>query len=202
MDGFTKIRNGIVEHINDGKLSPFDLGIYTYLQLRADWTTGIVKTCAASIAYGFSDASLTKAIQRSLHRLRDRHYINYPEGYGKRGRYEILIHKYRVAVGRLSGMELNAWKNGFLVKPEYQPWGGERAVGGQSCGGDAAVLRPIQDFKEVEDVKDKISHLKSESEIPEGLRKRMQRDKEMRLAEARVRGFELRNGQIVRKEVF
>ena len=51
MEGFTKIRTGIVYHLNDGRMSPFDLGIYTFLLIRADWKTGITKTCAASIAY-------------------------------------------------------------------------------------------------------------------------------------------------------
>jgi hypothetical protein len=165
MAGFSKIRTGILDHIQDGKMCPFDLGIYVFLHLRADWNTGIVQTCAATIAYQFNDASLTKQVQRSLRRLRDHGYVNYREGTGKRGRYPILLHKYRVAVGELIGRELNAWKNGDLVKPEYEPAGGDGTVVGRSCGGDAAVVRPILDLKDVLDYEDRIPAKNSPEQI-------------------------------------
>src|SRR5690348_13726536 len=107
VDSFTPIRNGLLEHIQDGKLCPFDLGIYVYMHLRADWSTGIFRGCALGIAHGFNDPSLKHHINKALSRLRQRKYINYPKGVGKRGGYEVLINKYQVTVGELLGHRLN-----------------------------------------------------------------------------------------------
>src|ERR1700680_4913948 len=143
MENFTAIRNGILDHIREGKICPFDFGIYVFLHLRADWSSGIFHGCAATIAYQFGDGKLKKPIQRSLHRLRDRKYINYHEGSGQRGGYPVLIHKYAVTVGGLLGRRLNAWTHGDLVRPEYEPEGGRRAGGGHSGGTGRGVGGPI-----------------------------------------------------------
>jgi len=91
MDNFTPIRNGILEHLQGGMLCPFDLGIYLFMDLRADWAKGIFHVCALSIAHGFNDPKLKKHIQKSLVRLRQRQYINYKKGDGTRGGYPILL---------------------------------------------------------------------------------------------------------------
>jgi len=155
MDNFTAIRNGILDHIRDGKICPFDFGVYVFIHLRADWSSGICHACASTIAYQFGDPKLKKHIQRSLHRLRERKYINYLEGNGKRGSCPILIHKYGVAVGGLSGTRLNAWTHGDLVRPEYEPAGGSRAVEGQWGGSRGALEGPILDLKTLQDLQDK-----------------------------------------------
>src|SRR5881394_3813023 len=87
MDNFTTIRNGIREHIKAGKLNPFDLGVYVFLHLWADWATGVCHGCALSIAFMFGDSRLKNHIQQSLRRLRERGYINYRKGDGARGAY-------------------------------------------------------------------------------------------------------------------
>jgi hypothetical protein len=133
MDNFTPLRNGILEHLRDGKLCPFDFGIYALLHLGADWSTGIYHGCAGTIAYQFGAPTLKPHINKTLMRLRERKYINYRKGNGTRGGYPILIHKYEVRISELSGQRLNAWKNGELALPEYEPW---------NCGGTLAALRP------------------------------------------------------------
>lgn len=153
MDNFTAIRNGILEHIQEGKLCPFDLGIYVFLHLRADWSTGIYHGCALGIAHAFNEPSLKHHINKSLIRLRERRYINYPKGCGRRGGYEVLIHKYHVTVGEQSGMRLNAWKHGELCKSEYEQWNGYGTVGEQSRNSGGTVEEPIQDLKTLQDVK-------------------------------------------------
>ena len=80
MDNFTPLRNGILEHLRDGKMCPFDLGVYVLLHLRADWETGIYHGCALALAYQFGDSTLRKHITNSLARLRSRGYINYRKG--------------------------------------------------------------------------------------------------------------------------
>lgn len=120
MDSFLALRRGLRDHIRRGCLCPTDLGIYTYIHFEADWSTGIFTGCALSIAYGFNDPNLKECVQKSLRRLRDRHYINYPKGDGSRGSYPILINKYEITVGDLSGRRLNAWKHGERCQPEYE----------------------------------------------------------------------------------
>jgi hypothetical protein len=148
MDNFTPIRNGLWDHIREGKLCPFDLGIYVFLHLRADWATGIYRGCALTIAHGFNDPSLKLHVNKALIRLRDRQYINYPKGNGTRGGYSVLIHKYEVTVAELSGTRLNAWKHGSLAIPEYEPWNGHGRVEQQSRKSDGRVEEPIQDFNQ------------------------------------------------------
>ena len=87
MENFTPLRNGILEHLRDGKICPFDLGIYVMLQLRADWSTGIYRGCALSVAHQFGDSTLRKHVTKSLFRLREKGYINYRKGDGVRGSY-------------------------------------------------------------------------------------------------------------------
>ncbi len=154
MDNFTAIRNGLLDHIRAGKLCPFDLGVYVFMHLQAEWSTGIYYGCAFGIAHGFNDPNLKEHIQKALRRLRDRQYINYPKGDGKRGSYPILIHKYQVTVGELSGKRLNAWKHGELCQPEYEQQNGRGTVAEQSRNSGGTVAAPIQDFKTVQDVQD------------------------------------------------
>jgi len=155
MDNFTPIRNGIREHISAGNLCPFDLGIYVLLHLRADWATGIFRGCALSIAYAFNDPSLKHHINKSLIRLRERRYINYAKGSGRRGAYEVLIHKYDVTVGQLRGKRLNAWKHGELCRPVYDDWNSGGTAGERSGSGGGRVEEPILDLQDVIDIKTK-----------------------------------------------
>jgi hypothetical protein len=147
MNNFTAIRNGIRQHIKAGKLSPFDLGIYVFLLLWADWATGIYLGCALGIACQFNDPRQKEPIQKSLRRLRDHQYINYKKGDGSRKGYPILIDKYEPTVGELIGKRLNAWKHGELAMPEYVPKLGHATVKEQTRIGKRAGAAPIQDYK-------------------------------------------------------
>jgi hypothetical protein len=153
MECFTPLRNGLSEHIKDGRLGPYDLGVYSFLHLHADWATGVYKGCALTIAFGFGDPSIKEHIQKSLRRLRDRGYINYRKGDGARGAYPILINKYEPRVGELLGTRLNAWKHGELAKPDYEPKNGHGTVVALSRNSEGTVVAPIQEVKEVKEEK-------------------------------------------------
>jgi hypothetical protein len=155
MENFVAIRNGLFEHIAAGKLAPFDLGIYVFLIAKADWGTGIYLGCALTIAFQFGDAKIKEHVQKSLRRLRDRQYINYRNGDGKRGAYPILINKYEPTVGELCGTRLDAWKNGDLVRPEYGSKNSGGTVVAQSRNSGGTVVAPIQDLKTLQDIQDK-----------------------------------------------
>ncbi len=132
-------------------MCPFDLGIYIFLHLRADWKTGIFFGCALTIAYRFGDPAAKAQVQRSLRRLRDRNYINYRNGDGKKNGYPILINKYSVRVGQHLGTRLNAWKYNGLVKPEYEAENGATTAVAHSKNSANAVMPPNQDFKTLQD---------------------------------------------------
>jgi hypothetical protein len=154
MDNFTAIRNGLLEHIRAGKICPFDLGIYTFLQLTMDWETGICFTNARSIAVQFGSTVSAKDVRQSLYRLRQKRYVNYREGDGSRGSYDVLIHKARPTVGRHVGMQLNAFAIGSLDAPVYDLHNNDATVKRLSENSVTTVIGPLQDLKTLQDVQD------------------------------------------------
>ena len=158
MENFTAIRNGLLDHALGGKLSPFDFGLYVFLIMRAGYSTGIYEGCALTIACQFGDPSQKEHVQKSLRRLRNKKYINYRNGDGSRGAYPILINKFDVTVGELSGHRLNAWKHNGLAQPEYERHNGGGTVETLSWHGGGTVVAPNKDLrlKDVEDLKDKV----------------------------------------------
>jgi len=119
-EGFAQIRNGLKEHIEAGKLCPTDLGVYLFLHLYCDYSTGIYKGTALGIAYRMGDATHKCTINKSLARLKKIKFINFRAGNGKRGGYEILIDKFEPTFGELRGRRLNAWKSGANGRPIYE----------------------------------------------------------------------------------
>jgi hypothetical protein len=120
-EGFTKIRNGILEHINAGKFSPSDLGVYLFLHRTCDWRTGIYKGTAIGIAFGFGNVYHKNVVKHALSSLREARFINYRLGTGSKGYYSILIDKFEPTFGPLKGQRLNAWKHGSKVIAAYDP---------------------------------------------------------------------------------
>ena len=155
MDNFTAIRNGLLDHIRDGKLCPFDLGIYLFLHLTEDWETGICFTNARAIAVQFGGRVNAKDVRQSLYRLRERRYVNYRDGDGSRGCYDVLLHKSRPTVGRHVGKQLNAFVAGSLGVPVYESHNSDATVKSVSANTTPTVVSPIQDLKTLQDVQDK-----------------------------------------------
>ena len=157
MNNFTAIRNPLLDHLVAGKLSLFDFGLLVFLIMRADYSSGIYQGCALTIACQCGDPSEKEHIQKALRRLRDKKYINYRNGDGSRGAYPILINKFFVTDGELSGKRLNAWKQANLVLPEYENQNGEATLEALSRNGEGTVKAPNKDNKtqDREDVKTK-----------------------------------------------
>jgi hypothetical protein len=124
MDNFTPLRNGILDHLRDGKISLFEFAIYVCMIMRADWKTGVYTGCAGTLAYQCGEPKSKSKINKVFIQLRRKEYINYRKGDGTRGGYPILINKYDVRIGELIGTRLDAWKHGELAKPEYTPQNG------------------------------------------------------------------------------
>src|SRR6266851_3052633 len=158
MENFTAIRNGLLDHALGGKLSPFDFGLYVFLIMRAGYSTGIYEGCALTIACQFGDPSQKEHVQKSLRRLRHKKYINYRNGDGSRGAYPILINKFDITFGELSGTRLNAWKYNGLAQPQYEPQNGGGTVETRWWHGGGTVVAPNKDLrlKDGEDLKEKV----------------------------------------------
>lgn len=153
MDHYTPIRNGILEHLEQSRLSPLEFALYVMLHLRADWATGIYRGCALTLAYQFGNSHLHLQIKDTLLRLKRKGYINYSPEKGRRGAYEILIHKYEPRLGRLSGTRLNAWKHDDLAKPEYEALASGSPETRLRLAGDSPETRTIQEVRSRESKK-------------------------------------------------
>jgi hypothetical protein len=114
-----RIREGLWEHIAQGRLTPHDVCVYLTLHRHAKWGTGICITSAASIAGNWGGQMKLNTAQVSLGRLRHNGYIKYPEGTGKRGVYPVLIDKYEPQVGPCKGWSLNAGASDDYDNPVY-----------------------------------------------------------------------------------
>ncbi len=88
---FAAIRKGLVEHVRDGRFNATQLGMYVWLHLLADHTTGTVRTNAAVLANELRIHPVT--VRRHLAALRRAGYIRYAST--RRAQlYEIAIEKY------------------------------------------------------------------------------------------------------------
>jgi len=117
-EGHVKLRRGLLEHINSGKMKSDMLSIYTYLLLKADYTCGVVWGISAPYI-GIKLRKPAKYINRQLIKLEKEQYI---KRFGHRGQissYEILINKYLVFNGVLidavNSIDINniAWSCGL-----------------------------------------------------------------------------------------
>lgn len=117
-DGFTKIRNGLLEHVEAQQFTPGDLGVYLYLHMRANWRTGICWTNCQSIATTFGCEKWE--INESFQRLRAKGYINYPHGNGRRGNYPVAISNAEPTLGLLKGWRLTGFVGNGFERVEYQ----------------------------------------------------------------------------------
>ena len=152
-DGFTPIRNGLLEHLRDGRLTLLEFAVYILLHMRADWSTGIYRGCALTLAYQAGHPGAKEQIKHTLSRLKKKRYINYPPGVGKRGGYDVLIHKFEPRDGARSGTRLDAWKHGEKCVPEYEKVTGscpERARRAPADGPEGAPTKEIRSKNEEE----------------------------------------------------
>lgn len=107
--GFLRLRNGICEHIRSGNLTPSDFSIYVTIHLFADWRTGVCSTTAASLASNWGSwprDDKKRSFNLGLERLREKNYIDYPEGVGEHGVYPVLLNLAEPTLGALRGWRL------------------------------------------------------------------------------------------------
>jgi hypothetical protein len=111
VSGFVKIRRGIEEHMIDGKIGFFELGVFTTVHLQADYRTGVWTGSAPRLAATAPRGSKLRDLQRALKRLEEIRFIRMFHKRGKRGNYRVLLHKYEPNTPALRGKRLNAFKS-------------------------------------------------------------------------------------------
>jgi hypothetical protein len=112
---FAILRSGILEHLELGRLTFFDLGVYAVILLQADFSTGVWLGSGPRLRATAPAGASLRDIQRSLRALTKIRFLRPFQKHGSRGNYHILIDKYEVRSHglepALTRMRLNAWKS-------------------------------------------------------------------------------------------
>lgn len=121
--GFLRLRNGLLEHVEEGRFNLRLYALYIYLLQRRRWASGIVWTNARSIATTFGEKITT--VQSLMQTLRVRGYIQYPKGFGKKGNYPVCIINDQPTHGMLTGYRLSGFSDETYTSVIYEPLNGE-----------------------------------------------------------------------------
>ena len=115
--GYVQLRRGILDHLRDGRVSPSQFAIYCVLILEADSSSGVVRSSAKSLAsrYGFRE----RTARAGLEDLEKNNYLRRWPCRGRHGEYPILVNRYRVTTGAMSGMRVDAFKSVSWQRPAF-----------------------------------------------------------------------------------
>jgi hypothetical protein len=117
--GYIQKRRGIVEHLEDGRMSFADVGFHDILVSLADPGTGFVWSSAAQLALRLNKTR--KLMQYYLCRLERKGYIRRFPVPRSHERYAILINKFQCTLLPQKGKVLNAIKTSDWRVPVYEP---------------------------------------------------------------------------------
>lgn len=159
MNGFVAKRRGVIEHLQDGRLTLLEYGAYDVLIGLAEKSTGIWPGSAKALAAtcGAGDLSERQA-RHVLEALEAKQYIRRFARPRAHGNYPILINKYEVSFGAYAGMRLNAVATTDWRNPTYEPrleqgaeQGAERAPFRQGQGKGQKKSRVLETAREAHD---------------------------------------------------
>jgi hypothetical protein len=115
------IMRDLQDHLIAGKISFFDLGIYTAIHWQADFKTGVWWGSAPKLhAIGPTGFSL-RSVQRSIEKLTRIGFLKPFHKHGQRGNYPVLINKYLPLSGARRNFRLNAVESTDWRSPKYEP---------------------------------------------------------------------------------
>lgn len=135
-NGFVKMRRGLEEHLVAGRLSLFELGVYTVVLLQANPATGVWFGSAARVAASVPRNTHRRAVQRALARLAAIGFLRIFRRPGASGNYAVLVDKYEITIGPQAGRRVNAAASRDWRQVVYEP------VGGADTGADTAAVAP------------------------------------------------------------
>jgi hypothetical protein len=117
---YIPIRPGILEHLLRGDISAFEFGVYVIVHLQADYGTGIWRGSAPRVLNSAPRGADLRKIQRAIEHLAEIGLLKAFTSQGKRGNYPVLINKFTVRSGALTGMRVNASKSNSWEHPVYE----------------------------------------------------------------------------------
>lgn len=153
--GYHRTRRGIVEHLQDGRLTLLEAGAFELIRLVADYKTGIWWGSAKALEgkCGAGDIDTRKA-RRILESLERKGYIRRFATERGRGNYPILIDKFEVSVGAESAqkiMRLNTALTNDWASPYYEDLPTVGAAIGAAGGAATAPYKEVISNKELKD---------------------------------------------------
>jgi hypothetical protein len=131
LNGFVKVRRGIVEHLHNGQMNLNEFACYCVLLLKADYKTGVAWVNSGDFMLG--DVSLS-SVQRALLNLEQNQYIKRFVLAGSKKPYPVLIDKFEIADGdagepkRINAVKSTSWKYPVYEgadEPLRSRWGGD-----------------------------------------------------------------------------
>lgn len=120
-NGYIPKRRGVLEHLQDGRLTLLEYAAYDAMILLADKSSGMWWGSAKALAAICGAGDLTERQARHLlESLGQKGYIRRFATAGKRGNYPILVNKFEVTFGARKGMRLNAERTSDWRNPVYE----------------------------------------------------------------------------------
>lgn len=139
MEKFVKSRRGILQHLQERRLTTHQFAVFQLLLLLADKTTGVWWGDSVGVS-SYLDMG-QRAAKNALHELEEEGYIKRFRQQGSRSSHPILVDKYEITVGDLKGRRVHAghtvdWRQPATeVRPESGPDSGRES--GPEVGRDS-----------------------------------------------------------------
>lgn len=102
--GFIKLRRGIIEHLQSGRMTADEFCVFSLLLPLADFRSGTWQGSGVALSTYLSAWSLRKC-QRVLKSLAGKGYITLRSMRGKMGNYPIVIHNFHEPVEKVTTPE-------------------------------------------------------------------------------------------------
>jgi hypothetical protein len=144
--GYIPLRRGLLQHLQEGRITLREFDVFIVLLMWADHRTGIATTNAAGLVF-LSGGQLEQSwTQKCLASLEDKGYIKRPFFVqGQRGDQRIFIDKFVVTDGVLKGRVLNFAKTTDWNIPAYIDLTEDVT---ESAGGNADSNKKLRTDKE------------------------------------------------------
>lgn len=141
---FIRLKAGLLEHCEDGRMTPTMMNVYVIVLGQADYGTGFWKGSAAKVFAAWGAQLSLRTIQRALEALCREGYLKSFHTPGQRHNYPVAINKYLIKFGKHKGYWLNASATTVPENPVYEPYDEES---GDSTT-DRATTLPVTAPKE------------------------------------------------------
>jgi len=117
---FVRLKVGLLEHIEDSRVTPTMMNVYVIVLWQADYETGFWKGSAAKIFAAWGGQLSLRTIQRALEALCREGYLKSFHQPGQRHNYPVAINKYLIKSGKHKGYWLNASDTTVPECPVYE----------------------------------------------------------------------------------